>query len=314
MPARRMQPGWYDHRALESNVLRRWREERIYQQVKHANERGEVYYFLDGPPFTSGSAHLGTAFNKVLKDVHLRFLRMQGLNVWDRAGFDVHGLPVEVGVERLLNISGVENIEAHGVDKFVQSCRTNAKDSINRMIREFAELGVWLDFENPYLPASREYVESAWWTIKRAIESRNLTKQRRILSWCPRCETAVGGAEISRRSATTPSAYVKIPLRDKKDEFIIVWTNKIWTLPMAVAVAVNPDARYVKAVVRTQEGIEKLIMLESTVARLLYKAGFTKYEREATSPDASWWGNTSCILSWRRCRSSAPSRASSSTP
>ncbi|HLF05695.1 MAG TPA: class I tRNA ligase family protein, partial [Thermoplasmata archaeon] len=279
---RRLQPGWYDHRALEASVLRKWREERIYQQVKHANERGEVYYFLDGPPFTTGGIHLGTAYNKVLKDVHLRHLRMQGYNVWDRAGFDVHGLPVEVAVERLLNLSGAEQIEAYGVDKFVQSCRTNVKDSINKMIREFAELGVWLDFENPYIPATREYVQSAWWTVKRAIDSGSLTRQRRILTWCPRCETAVGGAEVQRRMSTLSSAYVKIPLRDKKNEFIVVWTNQLWTLPMAVAVAVNPDAKYVKAVVKTPDGVEKLIMLESTIARMLFKAGFTKYEREAT--------------------------------
>ena len=266
--------GVYNPAEIEKEIENYWRENNIYDRLKKEREKGERYYFVDGPPYTSGNVHIGTAWNKILKDLYVRFRRMQGYNVRDQPGFDMHGLPIEVLVEKSMNISNKRDIEKIGINKFVKKCREFALKNMEKMIEQFRALGVWLDWEHPYTTITNEYIEAAWWTIKKAHEQGLLVEAERVIPWCPRCETALAEAEIRYWDEEDYSIYVKFPLREVDNEYIIIWTTTPWTIPGNLAVAVHPEYVYV----RVRVGNETYIILEDTYEDVLREAGIEEYE------------------------------------
>ena len=253
---------------LEKDVRTQWDRTRIYEKVKKAHENDKPYYFLDGPPYTTGSIHIGTAWNKVLKDTYIRYRRMHGLQVRDQPGYDMHGLPIEVKVEQSLGIKSKKEIETRGIDQFVSTCREFATNFKSKMTEEFKLLGVWMDWDNPYLTVNPSYVASVWWTLKQAHDKKLLTTDLRVLPWCPRCETALAEAEIEYWDETDPSIYVRFPIEGRSGESLLIWTTTPWTIPGNLAAAVHPDLTYAKVWVKRGAAEETLIFLEEKVEEL----------------------------------------------
>ena len=243
----------YDFRAIEDRVWTLWRERDAYKRTKVHFSSGKDFYFVDGPPYTSGSIHMGTAWNKILKDFYIRYKRMHGYNVRDQPGYDMHGLPIEVKVEKALGIKNKKEIfEKVGIDRFIEKCREFALNYKDVMTEQFKALGVWLDWENSYMTITNDYIESAWWTLKKAHEKGLLKQNERVLTWCPRCSTALAEAEVEYWDEEDPSIYVKFGVKGTENEYIIIWTTTPWTLPADLAVAVHPDFVYVRAKVRNK--------------------------------------------------------------
>ncbi|MGD9963319.1 MAG: class I tRNA ligase family protein, partial [Thermoplasmata archaeon] len=253
---------------LERDLRTQWECARIYEKVRHAHEGDKPFYFLDGPPYTTGSIHIGTAWNKVLKDTYIRYRRMQGLQVRDQPGYDMHGLPIEVKVEQSLGIKTKKEIEVQGIDKFITTCREFATKFKSKMTDEFKQLGVWMDWDNPYLTVNPSYVAAVWWTLKQAHDKNLLATDLRVLPWCPRCETALAEAEIEYWDETDPSIYVKFQLEGKSDEFLLIWTTTPWTIPGNLAAAVHPEFTYAKVRVKRGDSDITLILLDEKVEEL----------------------------------------------
>ncbi|MFQ6127621.1 MAG: isoleucine--tRNA ligase [Thermoplasmata archaeon] len=254
---------------LEKKVGDFWKRSKAYEKAVQARKDGEDYYFLDGPPYTTESAHLGTAWNKIIKDLIIRFRRMHGYNVRDQPGFDMHGLPIEVQVERSLGIMNKKQIEELGIKRFVETCRDFALQFQETMTQQFEELGVWMDWSHPYRTIENSYMEGAWWTIKKAHEKGLLDQSQRVLQWCPRCETALAEAEIEYFDETDPSLYVMFPLVDRQDEYLLVWTTTPWTLPANLAVAIHPDLKYAKVLVHREGKREYVWVYEENISQVM---------------------------------------------
>ncbi len=237
----------YTHSAIEEKVLARWKKNRIYAKVKRSGHGKKPFFFVDGPPYATGSIHMGTAWNKIIKDVYIRFFRMMGYDVWDQPGFDTHGTPIETKVEKQLGYKSKKDIERFGIDKFTKKCREFATKYIGVMSDQFANLGVWMDWKNPYLTLNNEYIEGAWYTFKKAFEGDFLYKGKYPVHVCPRCETVVAYNEIEYTKLTDTSVYVKLRLRDDRNKYLIVWTTTPWTLPGNTGVMVHPKFKYVEA-------------------------------------------------------------------
>ena len=249
-----------DARVIEARVDAFWKEHDVIRRVRELHASKPQWYFLDGPPYATGHIHIGTARNKMIKDLQLRHLRMRGFNVRDQPGYDMHGLPIEVKVEKELGITNKREIEELGVDRFVEACRKFAVDHLNMMNEEFKQLDVWMDWDRPYMTITDDYIEGAWWAIERAHERGLLFESERILTWCWRCETALANAEIEHEEREDPSIYVKFPVTGREREYLVVWTTTPWTLPANVAVAVNPSHTYAKIRVRRGSDEEVLIV------------------------------------------------------
>ncbi len=228
----------------EEKILEFWKKEKIYEKSKKRNSSGKKFYMMDGPPYATGNIHLGTALNKILKDIAMRSHRLQGFDVFDRAGYDTHGVPIEFKVEKEIGSKSKKDIEKFGIKKFIEKCKEFATKYIDVMNREFVNLGVWMDFENPYLTLSEEYVEAIWETFKIAEEKGLLYLGKYPVHVCPRCETAVAFNEIEYEKQKDTSIFVKFPLKNKKNTFLIIWTTTPWTLPANTGVMVHPDFDY----------------------------------------------------------------------
>jgi len=266
----------YDPKSFELEILKFWEENRIYEKIR--SRRGPKYYFLDGPPYpSSGVPHIGTAWNKVMKDTVIRFRRMRGYRVWDQPGYDTHGLPIEVAVEKKLGLKSKRDIEERvGVDKFIEECRLLAIENSRSMSRHFWDIGVSMDWDNPYLTLDDSYIESSWWLIKRAYEKGLLDEDVKVVWWCPRCETVLADYEVSEYATLTdPSIYVKFPLRDG-DANLLIWTTTPWTLPANVFVMVHPEENYVE--VELGDG-SKVILMEARLETVLKDEGYRVVRR-----------------------------------
>ncbi|WP_042700841.1 isoleucine--tRNA ligase [Thermococcus sp. PK] len=266
----------YNPQVLEEKIEAFWKENDVYNKVKKARENGPDYYFLDGPPYVSGAIHLGTAWNKIIKDMVIRFRTMQGYNVRRQPGFDMHGLPIEVKVEQALGLKYKKDIEEKvGVENFIKKCREFALTNLKIMTEQFKMLGVWMDWDNPYMTIKNEYIESAWFTLKRAWEKGLLEKDQRVLHWCPRCETALAEHEVrgEYKIREDPSIYVKFPIEGKENEYLLIWTTTPWTLPANLAVTVHPEYEYAKVRVSFDGKEEYWIVAKALVERVLHEAG-----------------------------------------
>lgn len=261
----------FSPKEYEEKILDWWNKEKIYMKVKRAGGR-KKFYFLDGPPYVTNPPHVGTAWNKILKDVIIRFKRMQGFKVRDQPGYDCHGLPIEVKVEEELGIKTKKEIEEKvSVQAFIKRCKEYAEENAKIQTEVFKNLGVWMDWEKPYLTLKNDYIESVWWTVKKAYEKNLLTKGLKVVHWCPRCETALSGYEVTDeyRNVKDYSIYVKFQVENEKNKFILIWTTTPWTLPANAAVMVHPKEYYVEAEVDN----EVYILAEARCEAVFNEAG-----------------------------------------
>jgi isoleucyl-tRNA synthetase len=266
----------YDAKKCELEVQEWWRASGIQEKVRRLRSGAAPWYFLDGPPYASGAIHLGTAWNKIIKDAILRYKTMCGFNVTRQPGWDCHGLPIEVKVEEKLGVRSKKDIEQKiGVEKFVQSCKQWALEHVVLMTEQFKRLGVWMDWETPYVTFTNDYIESAWWTLKRAHERGLLRKDLRVIHWCPRCETALAEHEVRGEyyDIKGPSLFARFRLRDRLNEYLLIWTTTPWTLPADVAVCVHPEHEYARVAV----GRDVYILAKALVGIVMGELGISEY-------------------------------------
>ncbi len=259
---------------IEKEILEFWEKNQIPKKTRESKKNLKTFFFMDGPPYATGYIHIGTAWNKIIKDCFIRFWRMQGFNVWDQPGYDTHGTPIEVKVEKELGFHSKKDILDFGVKNFVEKCRHYATRFIGVMNDQFSNLGVWMNWENPYITLKNEYIEGAWFTFKKSFEKGLLYKGNYPVHVCPRCETVVAYNEIEYTKLTDPSIYVKFPVKGKNNEFLLIWTTTPWTLPANTGIMVHPDFEYAK--VRVEDEI--LIIAKELVETVMKKAGIETYE------------------------------------
>ena len=265
----------FSPKKYEEEILEFWEREKVYEKIRESLRGRPKFYFLDGPPYpSSDTPHIGTLWNKMLKDVVLRYKRARGFDVHDQPGYDCHGLPIEVKVEQLLGFRSKKEIEEYGVDRFVEKCREFALKNVEGMTRWFREFGVFMDWERPYLTLNKEYVEGAWWLVKKAEEKGLLERGVKVVHWCPRCETTLADYEVTEyRELEDPSIYVKFPVKGREGYFLLIWTTTPWTLPANVAVMANPDFEYVWVEV----GGERLLVARERLEAVMKEAGVEEY-------------------------------------
>ncbi len=250
---------------MENDVLKLWEEKDIIQKNFDSNDEGEYFSFYDGPPTANGKPHIGHVITRVMKDIIPRYKVMKGYKVLRKAGWDTHGLPVELEIEKKLGISGKPQIEEYGVEKFVVDCKDSVFSYVE-MWREMSErLGYWVDMDNPYVTYHNDYIESVWWALKQMWDKGLLYKGHKVMPYCPRCGTTLSSHEVAQgyKDVKDSSAYVKFKLKGE-DKYILVWTTTPWTLPSNVALAVNKSYDYVEVL---HEG-ENLILSKSLLSKL----------------------------------------------
>src|SRR5438132_5214236 len=245
--------------ALEEQVLARWRELDLFDQVKNLRKGGQPWVFYEGPPTANGSPGLHHVWARVFKDLYPRFQTMRGRDVPRKGGWDCHGLPVELEIEKELGFTHKDDIEAYGIAKFNERCR----DSVQRYVEDFAAVtqraAVWIDTKDAYWTLSNDYIESVWWLVRQLWDKGLLDEGHRVVPYCPRCGTALSSHEVALgyHDVTDPSVYVRFPLVDD-DADLLVWTTTPWTLISNVATAVGPDITYVR--VPDDDGGRDLVM------------------------------------------------------
>ncbi|HEY7028585.1 MAG TPA: isoleucine--tRNA ligase [Gemmatimonadales bacterium] len=232
---------------MEKDLLETWKAERLFQRTLDANRDGKPFVFYEGPPTANGRPGIHHVFSRTIKDLVCRYHAMQGKSVTRIAGWDTHGLPVEIEVEKQLGLTGGKKaIEQYGVEKFNAKCRENVFTYKQDWEQLSDRIAYWLDYDHPYITYSNDYVESVWWLLSRLYEKKMLYRGHRVLPYCPRCGTALSSHELALgyEKIHDRSIYVAFPLEDGSGRELIVWTTTPWTLPSNVAVAVHPDLEY----------------------------------------------------------------------
>jgi isoleucyl-tRNA synthetase len=245
----------YNHQKLEPEIQEFWKNQKLLEKLKKKNENGKKFSFLQGPPYTSGKVHLGTAWNTVLKDMALRYKRSQGFNVWDRNGYDTHGLPTAHKVMAKHGLKTKEDIEKFGLDKFITDCIAFSLEMGEQMTKDFQSLGSTLDYSDSYMALKNEYMEGEWWLVQQAWKKDRLYLGNKVMTWCGSCETALAKHECEYKVLSEDSIFLKFPVKGKKNEFLIIWTTTPWTIPFNLAIMVNPELDYVKAKVEGETWI-----------------------------------------------------------
>ncbi len=259
----------YNHKELEPSISEYWKLKKVLQKLKDKNIKGKKFNFLQGPPYTSGKVHLGTAWNTVLKDVALRYKRSQGFNVWDRNGYDTHGLPTAHKVMAKHGLKAKEDIEKFGVDKFITDCIAFSLEMGEQMTKDFQSLGSTLDYSDSYMALKNEYMEGEWWMVKEAWKKDRLYLGNKVMTWCAGCETALAKHECEYKELNEDSIFLKFPVKGKENEFLVIWTTTPWTIPFNLAIMVNPELDYVKAKVIGDSGDENWIVGKGLVGPLV---------------------------------------------
>ncbi len=231
----------------EKNVEKFWKENRIFEKSMENRKEGETYTFYDGPPTANGKPHIGHVLTRVIKDMIPRYRTMKGYMVPRKAGWDTHGLPVELEVERLLGLDGKEQIEEYGLDPFITKCKESVW-KYKGMWEDFSgTVGFWADMEDPYVTYHDDYIESEWWALKEIWKKGLLYKGFKIVPYCPRCGTPLSSHEVAQgyKAVKERSAVVRFKVVGE-DACFLAWTTTPWTLPSNVALCVNPEETYVK--------------------------------------------------------------------
>ena len=252
---------------LEQRVLERWRERDVFHESIRRREGAEPFLFYEGPPTANGRPGAHHVLARVFKDVFPRYQTMRGHYVPRKAGWDCHGLPVELEVEKELGFEHKNDIEAYGVDKFNAKCRESVLRYIDEWDALTERIGFWIDTGDAYYTLANEYVESVWWSLKTVWEKGLLTEGYKVVPYCTRCGTALSSHELALgyKDRVDPSVYVRFPLKDDPGTAFLGWTTTPWTLLSNAALAVNADVTY--AYVRA--GDEVLVVAEPLVERVL---------------------------------------------
>ena len=256
---------------LEERVLGRWRDGDVFERSLANREGAEVWSFYEGPPTANGRPGSHHVLARAFKDVYPRYKTMCGYRVPRKAGWDCHGLPVELEVEKQLGIASKQEIEEFGIAEFNQRCRESVFEYVEEWNRLTERIGFWIDLDNPYVTLENDYIESVWWSLRKLWDDDRLYEGHKVVPYCPRCGTALSSHEVAQgyKDVEDPSIYVRFPLLDADgaaaEESLLVWTTTPWTLPGNVAVAVAPAVTYVRAIV---DG-ETLILAEPLVEKVL---------------------------------------------
>lgn len=230
-----------------------WKDNDIFRKSMENRKEGETYTFYDGPPTANGKPHIGHVLTRVIKDMIPRYRTMKGYMVPRKAGWDTHGLPVELEVEKLLGLDGKEQIEEYGLDPFITKCKESVW-KYKGMWEDFSgTVGFWADMDNPYVTYDDNFIESEWWALKKIWDKKLLYKGFKIVPYCPRCGTPLSSHEVAQgyRDVKERSAVARFRVKEE-DSYILAWTTTPWTLPSNVALCVNPNESYVK--VKTADG------------------------------------------------------------
>jgi isoleucyl-tRNA synthetase len=256
---------------LEERLLERWRERDVFQRSLDQREDAELWNFYEGPPTANGRPGSHHVLARVFKDVYPRYRSMCGYRVPRKAGWDCHGLPVEIEVEKQLGITSKQEIEDFGIDRFNQRCRESVFEYVEEWNRLTERIGFWIDLDDPYVTLDDKYIESVWWSLRQLWDKERLYEGHKVVPYCPRCGTALSSHEVALgyQEVEDPSIYVRFPLLgddgSEAGESMLVWTTTPWTLPGNVAVAVAPEVTYVKA----RCGDETLVLAEPLLERVL---------------------------------------------
>jgi len=251
---------------IEAEVLEFWRKNKIFEKTLELSAGRPDFVFYEGPPTANGRPGIHHVISRTIKDLVCRYKTMQGYRVERKAGWDTHGLPVELEVEKELGLNSKAKIEEYGIEKFNAKCR----ESVFRYKKEWDELteriGYWLDLENPYITFKNEYIESVWWILSQYSKRGLIYKGFRVVPYCPRCGTGLSSHEVAQgyEDVTETSIYVKFRLKDEKDTFILSWTTTPWTLPGNVALAVGETVDYIKV----KQGPESYWLAEARIGIL----------------------------------------------
>ena len=252
----------------EKETLKFWKDNQIFEKSVQLRQGAPAYTFFDGPPTANGKPHIGHVLTRAMKDIIPRYKTMRGYDVLRKAGWDTHGLPVELEVEKELGLDGKEQIEQYGVIPFIQKC----KESVWKYKGEWEvmsdRMGFWADMDNPYITYDNDYIESEWWALKAIYEKGLLYKGHKIVPYCPRCGTVLSSHEVAQgyKEVKETSATVRFRVPDEENTYFLAWTTTPWTLPSNVSLCVNPDVTY--AYVRV-DGKETLIMAKDLIEAVL---------------------------------------------
>ena len=263
----------------EKDVEKFWKERHIFEKSIENRKDGATYMFYDGPPTANGKPHIGHVETRVIKDMIPRYRAMKGYKVPRKAGWDTHGLPVELEVEKLLGLDGKEQIEKYGLEPFIDKCKESVW-KYKGMWEDFSgTVGFWADMDNPYVTYDNSFIESEWWALKQIWEKGLLYKGFKIVPYCPRCGTPLSSHEVAQgyKDVKERSAIAKFRAKGEENSFILAWTTTPWTLPSNVALCVNPVETYVK--VKMNEDGTVYYLAEALADKVLGEGSYTVLEK-----------------------------------
>ena len=239
---------------MEKEIANLWTARNVIQKNFDMNQDGEYFTFYDGPPTANGKPHIGHILTRVMKDIIPRYKVMKGYKVIRKAGWDTHGLPVELEIEKKLGISGKEQIEEYGVEKFVKECKESVFTYVSMWEKMTEQIGYWVDMENPYVTYHNPYIESVWWALKQMWDKGLLYEGHKVMPYCPRCGTALSSHEVAQgyKDVKDLTAIAKFKVAGEENKYILAWTTTPWTLPSNLALCINKAYDYIEAKVNDE--------------------------------------------------------------
>ncbi|MDD4291629.1 MAG: isoleucine--tRNA ligase [Clostridia bacterium] len=260
-----------------------WKKNKVFEKTctVNASSPDKVFTFFDGPPTANGKPHIGHVLTRAMKDVIPRYKIMKGFNVLRKAGWDTHGLPVEIEVEKTLHLDGKQDIEKYGIEPFIKQCKQSVWKYKGEWERMSERVGYWVDMEDPYITYDNRYIESVWWSLKKVFEKGLLYQGYKIVPYCPRCGTALSSHEVAQgyKDVKEKSIFVKFRLVGQSDVYFLAWTTTPWTLPSNVALCMNADEDYTKIKVKE----EYYILADALVSSLFEEGSYTKIDTKKGS-------------------------------
>ena len=239
---------------MEKEIANLWTARNVIKKNFDMNQDGEYFTFYDGPPTANGKPHIGHILTRVMKDIIPRYKVMKGYKVIRKAGWDTHGLPVELEIEKKLGISGKEQIEEYGVEKFVKECKESVFTYVSMWEKMTEQIGYWVDMENPYVTYHNPYIESVWWALKQMWDKGLLYEVHKVMPYSPRCGTALSSHEVAQgyKDVKDLTAIAKFKVADEDNKYILAWTTTPWTLPSNLALCINKAYTYIEAKVNDE--------------------------------------------------------------
>lgn len=251
----------------EKSIVEFWKKNGIFEKSIEHRDGCERFTFYDGPPTANGKPHIGHVLTRAIKDLIPRYRTMKGYKVLRKAGWDTHGLPVELEVEKALGISGKPEIEKFGIEDFIKKCKASVFTYQSEWEEMSDRVGFWADMENPYVTYHNDYIESVWWALRQIWDKGLLYKGHKIMPYCPRCGTSLSSHEVAQgyKDVKENSLIVKFKVLGKDNEYILAWTTTPWTLPSNLALCVNPNEKYVRFTIEGDENNTVYIMAEALI-------------------------------------------------